>query len=536
LEIAIVAGLTLVGLALRLRSVGNSLFGDELSTYSIITGHSLGSIWNTLNGHSVDLEPPLYSTLAWVAERLGSSAELLRLFSLLAGTATIPLTYRLGVWTVGRAAAVSGAALVALSPFLIFYSTEARGYALVVFLVLASTVALLEAIRSNRVGWWGAYAILACASMYGHYSAVFVLIAQFLWALSAHPDRRRGLIAANVATGIGFVPWLPTLVSSANSFGTRVFAILEPFGLHAVGRDLVHWAIGHPYLALSSEPGTPAIVLIVVGLAAGVLGALGARQRGARSWRLPSASLTLPLALAVATPVGLALYSWLGHDTWDVRNLITSWPGLALAMGALLASPGPPLRLVGLGLVTLGFAIGAAKLLSNANERPNYAGAARFILLHGVPSDPVAIVPAPTPGPYSAMDAAFAYAGDRGRPLLRVGVAPLGAVLRARPYAVLPATPAQTLAAQTVAGGGRDELFVVAPGTASVTDLLHSGVVDAPRVLGPVFGTGTTGSLLASVFGPLSAYLRAIAHRYAPVETVHFSGFLRLSVYVFRRR
>jgi len=120
----LVAAIAALGLALRLRMLGNSLFGDELSTYSIVTGRGPGAIVSLLDGHSVDLTPPLSFLLAWLATRLGRSPETLRLFPLLAGTATIPLTYLIGARLLSRAAAATGALLVALSPFLIFFSTR----------------------------------------------------------------------------------------------------------------------------------------------------------------------------------------------------------------------------------------------------------------------------------------------------------------------------------------------------------------------------------------------------------------------------
>jgi hypothetical protein len=238
----------------------------------------------------------------------------------------------------------------------------------------------------------------------------------------------------------------------------------------------------------------------------------------------------------VATPVGLAVYSAIGTSVWDLRNLIASWPGFALVLGALLTGPRGRLRWLAVGLVAVGFAIGAAQLLNPENQRPDYAAAAAFVLSHGSHRDPVAIIEAPTPGPYAAMDAALAFAGSRGRPLLRIGAPSLGAVLRAPPYAFLPAPSASALAAQTVCAGGDGNVFVIAPGSAPGRALLGPGVVDSARALGPVFGSGTSGRLFGTVFAPLAAYMRALGPRFALVRTVRLPGFLRLSLYVLRRR
>ena len=517
----LVAAIAALGLALRLRMLGNSLFGDELSTYSIVTGRGPGAIVSLLDGHSVDLTPPLSFLLAWLATRLGRSPETLRLFPLLAGTATIPLTYLIGARLLSRAAAATGALLVALSPFLIFFSTEARAYAVATALALTSTLALLQALDSGRRGWWALYAVASCAAVYSHYTALFVLVAQAGWALAVHRERAAALLGANLVAAAGFAPWLPALVRNTHSFGTKIFELLDPFGWHAISHDVVRWAVGHPFLALGTEPGPVGVVLIAAGVIAGA--ALARPAPSPRGW--------LVALLALATPVGLALYSAVGTDTWDVRNLICSWPGLALAMAALAAAPRGWWRALTIGAVTLGYTIGAVNLLAADHQRPDYAAAAQLILAHGR-SDSVAIVAAPTPGPYAAMDASLDYAGDPGRALERIGSGPLQEIMRAAPYAPLAPTPPAQLAARTTSA----ELFMVVPGTVPLAQLQRSGAVNARRALGPVFGTGINGRLLATVYVPVSAYLRALAGRYAAARTVHLPGFMPLSVYMLRRR
>lgn len=532
------AAILVAGLLLRLPSLGNSLFGDEVGSYFIVTQHGLGGIVRLLDGHSVDLTPPLYFLLARLITHLGNSVLALRAASLVGVTLAIPLTYLVGVRTVGRRAALIGSALIALSPFLIYYGTEARPYGLLMALVLASTLCLLIALERRRPGWWAGYAVAACASMYTHYTAAFVLLVQFLWAAASHPAARRRLLIASVAALAGFGPWIPVLVKNSHSFGTKVFGILEPFGLHAWAHDLAGFSLGHPYLTLYTVPGRIGLALIVAGalVAVSALAEHATVPRLAPVSRVLRSPALLPLLLALATPVGLALYSLLRQDTWDMRNLITSWPGLALTVGAVLAAPRSPARYVCTAFVVAGFALGAVTLLSSAHQRPDYRAAARLIVAGGPKSGPVAIVPAPTPGPLAAMDAALAYAGQPGRSLLRIGSPPLTATLHAPPYALLPPTPAATLAreAASVPAGGR--LFVVAPGAAPITTLLGSGRIDPVTVLGPSFGAGASGRIFVPLFVPLSQFLGDVSHTFRPVQTRVFPGFLRLSVYVLVRR
>ncbi len=534
----ILALIVVAAVLLRAPSLGNSLFGDELSSYYIVTQHGLGGIIDLLGGHSVDLSPPLYFLLARLVVHLGNSVLALRAASVLGVAVGIPLTYLVGVRTVGRRASLIGSALMALSPFLIYYGTEARPYGLVMALVLGSTLCLLIGLERQHAGWWAGYAVLACASMYTQYTAAFVLVVQFVWAAATRPAARRRLFIASAAALAGFGPWIPALVENGRSFGTKVFGILEPFGPHAIAHDVAGFALGHPYISLSTVPGRAGLAL----MAAGALVALSGLAEHATVPRrtqvlsgVRSPALLVPL-LALATPLGLALYSALRQDTWDMRNLITSWPGLALSSGALLAAPRAPARYLCTALTLAGFSVGAVKLLSSAHQRPDYRAAARMIVAGGSRSDAVAIVPAPTPGPLAAMDAALAYAGQPGRPLIRIGSPPLATVLHAAPYALLPATPATTLAQQATAVPSGGHLFVVAPGTAPLATLLRAGRVDPVAALGPSFGAGASGRILASVFVPLSAFLRSVSADFRPVQTRLLPGVLRLSVYVLVRR
>src|SRR3954454_24287006 len=106
----IVAALTAVGVALRLVVAHQSLFADELSTRYIVAGHGLGDVLSTVHTDA-EIPPPLYFAASWLTTRIDLTPELLRAPSLLAGAATIPLVYLLGLRTVGRRAALVATAL-----------------------------------------------------------------------------------------------------------------------------------------------------------------------------------------------------------------------------------------------------------------------------------------------------------------------------------------------------------------------------------------------------------------------------------------
>jgi mannosyltransferase len=514
LLLALVGALTLVGLLLRLPSFDDSLYGDEISTYYIVTGHSLGRVIDLLQGDSVELSPPLFFVLAWATEKLGDASQWTRLVSLLAGTAAIPLTYLLGLRTVGRSAAVIGSALVALSPFLIFYSTEARAYGLLLLLVLLSTLALLRALDTGRFGWWAAYAAFSCAAIYTHLTPVFVLAAQFAWALWTRPEARRPLLTANAAVAVAYLPWLPTVLDNTDSPGTKVIGLLQNFSLDTIRLDVERWVIGHPYLQIGTLPGRAAAVMLLAGVAAGLVGLVVRVARLHREGALPRppATTVLVLMLALASPVCLALYSSIGDSVWDARNLTASWPGLALVMGALVTSVGGPLRVAAVVLVVGAFAIGAAKMLESGSQRPEYDAAARFIAREWNSRDAVVEAPFFTPGPLTELGGvALAHAGGAtpaSNRILRLGYPPLEEILRAGPYDPVPVPSAKTIAkrAATLARGGT--LYLVNPGSAVRLETLG--------------------------IGPLYRFYEALPARFRQAETRTFPGFYPVTVYEFR--
>jgi hypothetical protein len=536
-RIALVAALTLVALALRLPSVGNALFGDELSSYYIVTNHSLGTVLHILHGHTVDLTPPLYYVLTWLIERIGSSVTALRFAPLLAGVASVPLTYALGRMTVGRRAGLVAAAVMAFDPFLIFYSTEARAYGLVMLLLLGSTLALLRAVESGAKWWWAAYAAFSCGSVYTHYTAAFLLLGQLIWALWTQPQARRALVLSNLAAALVFVPWLPTLIKESHSKGANVIGLIDPFNFAAVRSDLGHWVFGLPFLTLSADPGAVAIVLLALGCAVGLACAIAAGRRAAWARPTVSPSRALPAVLALSMPVGLILWSIVRPTVWDDRDLIASWPGLALVIGALVVRAPKRLSLVAAGLVLVGFAIGGFGLLSSSHQRPDYRAAVAFIDRAGGPTDPIAELPGPTPGPLTEVDAAVAGDGawmTERRPILRVGEASLAATLAAPPYANLPAPAPATLAALAASlARATGRLFVVSYGAAPASAVLEPGRLDPRSAFGPWFGTGSSGFLLAALFSKLPPFIDALPASFKLVMMRTFTGFLPVTVYEF---
>ena len=195
-SVALLVALTAVAFVLRAVGLGQGPFGDELFTVAVI-GDGPGGVLDGIDRY--EQNPPLYYYLSVLAPEASDPLLWPRVLSLLFATASVPLVFVLGRRTVGTVPGLIAAGILALSPFLIFYGTEARGYAAAMLFVLASTVALLAALRSGSVGHWALFWAASTAAMYTHYTSAFALAAQAVWALCAHPQRWRGLVVAELA-------------------------------------------------------------------------------------------------------------------------------------------------------------------------------------------------------------------------------------------------------------------------------------------------------------------------------------------------
>jgi hypothetical protein len=366
-----VAAITALGLALRLTGLREGLFGDELYLYEIARLPSLGDVLSKV--HDTESTPPLGFVLAWATAKLGDPTVTVRLPSFVLGTLTIPMTYLLGARTVGRLPGLAGAAFVALSPFAIWYASEARAYSTMMFLTLVAALALVRAVETRRWPWWALYSLSACLVLYTHYMGAFVVAGMAAWAFWTQRGRLRELVLAHAAIVLGYLPWLPSFIVQSDDTSAQRISTFKQFTPKGVIRELTIALDGHPFLPLSSVPGRAALVLLGAGAAAALAG-FALRRHVPRG-----AGAALVFLLALATPVGVALYSIVGQNTYIPRNLAASVPlvFLALATGALALRP--RWAAPGLAALTAALAIGAARAVDVDRGRPPYRQAAEFV-------------------------------------------------------------------------------------------------------------------------------------------------------------
>lgn len=178
---------------------------------------------------AADIHPPLYYWLlaAWTVP-FGNGEVALRALSVVFGTVSVWVVWRLGRALHGEAVGLVAAALLAVSPLAVQYSQEVRMYALAGLLAAASTwaywgfVSGLEP-RAGKLPAAILYGLLAAALLYTHYYGLLVLAAhQVHFALSVAITRRWRMVPAwLLASGIMallYLPWLPHALRQTGSY------------------------------------------------------------------------------------------------------------------------------------------------------------------------------------------------------------------------------------------------------------------------------------------------------------------------------
>jgi len=353
--------------ALRFATLdGQSLWFDESVTAQLMRLDFWGLIKEIPSSEST---PPLYYALAWPWTHVfGTSEPGLRSLSALFGLATVPVVWALGKRLAGDVGGLLAALLTAVNPMLVWFSQEARSYALLALLTTLGTLLWLQALDAparGRLLAWGVVSALALAT---HYFALYVVAPQAIWLVFRLNGSSTRLAA------------LALPVASA--------AALLPLGLEQRGNDNATFIGDRPLLTrIEQIPkqyltgyDAPAEVLLsviaAVAIAAALAGAVLLMRRGA-----PTSADARWVAVIIACAVLLPLVGSLaGEDQLLARNTIAALPlVLALAGAGLAAVRVVPRALAALAACTSGL-VTVVGVASDAQlQRDDWRGAAHAL-------------------------------------------------------------------------------------------------------------------------------------------------------------
>ncbi len=366
-EAWLLAGIVGVGAWLRFATLGAQSYWFDEAQAAHELHLSLGAMLHAVAG--IETNPPLYFLLGWAWVHMFGAGEVgLRSLSALAGTAVIVLAYLCGRELVSRTAGLVAAALAAVSPFMIWYSQEAREYMLLAALCAASLLfwarAWHEHSRWNIVGW----AVFSALALMTHSFAIFLVVPEALWLLCVVRTRAIAIAVGVVAAVQAAL--LPFAFTHATS-SLLGFISATPLGTRIQDVPVV-FAVGTPYDGAPVRYG----LLGAAALAAAVIPLL---VIGADSKQLRGAGAAAAMAGAIILiPAGLAL---LGEDYFLARALVPAWLPLAVVVGA--ACTAPRARIAGgvlAAILLAGSLYIQVRIDGNAAyQRPDWRGVARAL-------------------------------------------------------------------------------------------------------------------------------------------------------------
>jgi mannosyltransferase len=378
-EAWVLAGLVGIGAVLRFATLGSQSYWFDEAQAAHEFHLSFGSMLSSMVAHETN--PPLYFVLGWLwAQVFGTGEVGLRALSALAGTAVILIAYLCGRELVSRRAGLVAAGLTALSPFMIWYSQEAREYMLLAALCGCSLLYFARARRdpsTQNVALWALFSALAVLT---HFFAGFLIAPEALWLLYKIRNRAIAIAAGVVAVvQIALTPLLFSQSGSllafigATSLSTRVQQVPTAFGL---GNLYLSSAVRYGLVGAAVLTGA-VIVLLVVGADSRQLRGAGAAAA------LAALVLLLPLVLAL-----------LGKDYYIPRAVMPAWIPLAVVVGAACTANRTRAAGAVLAAILAATFIYAQIKVDNSPQyqRPDWRGVAKAL---GAATGPRAIVAYP---------------------------------------------------------------------------------------------------------------------------------------------
>ncbi len=343
----------ILGLALFLRVndlARQSLWADEGNSV-VLAGRSFGEI---AQAAALDIHPPLYYWLLSLWTRLfGTSEVAVRSLSVVLGVATVWLVYLLGRRLFGQVAGLVAAFLLAISPLHVFYSQEARMYALLAFwaaLLMLGFVQMLQdemadmknlprelPLLGTTAGF--VYAIAGIGGLYTHYlfpimlalaNLIYVIWLAVTWRTPYRRLRITRWLFLQLVIVVGYWAWLGIGLERIRAWPAPE---VTQQGLPALATALKLLAFGPAARAVPDIWFVPVVALLLLGV---LPLALGLRRR-----LLPHQARWPAWAVAVGwlvTPIVLMLLLNLFKEAY-LKFLVIAVPAFALVVARGLLLP-----------------------------------------------------------------------------------------------------------------------------------------------------------------------------------------------------
>jgi hypothetical protein len=351
---------------LRFYRIGHQGFWFDEANTALLVHFSPGKMLGLIP--QSESTPPLYYCIAWVWARIFGYGEAgLRSLSALAGVLTVPVAYGAGAKLISRRAGLVVAGLCACSPLLIWYSQEARSYALLVLLSGASLLTFAYALERPSARTSAAWVIASAFALATHYYALLTVVPEALWLLFVHRRSR----AVHVAVGLVGLCGLALIPLAISQNGTGNAGWIARIGLAPRLRQIVP-----QFLVGFQAPDYGVLLRVAEAIAVAGLVSLFARadalgRRGALvAGSIAVGGLVLNLLLIAG-----------GTDDLITRNLLALWlPAALLVAGGVGARrAGPAGIAAAVTLCAIGITGAIAVAVHRGFQRPDWRAVARVL-------------------------------------------------------------------------------------------------------------------------------------------------------------
>ncbi|MGD1005071.1 MAG: glycosyltransferase family 39 protein [Methanoregulaceae archaeon] len=233
--IQLLVALTLIGFFLRFYNLGfNSIWLDEASTYTFAS-MSISGIWQATTAG--EFNPPLFYWVEHLMLTIGISEVIMRIVPALLGVLTIPLMYFIGKEFIDRNVGIIAAAACTFSPFLIYYSQEARAYSMGLFFVAFATFFFLKALKTNERTYWILFGVFSALAFWSHFYTLVMIGVLGLYALAVKiPEFRQDIRTFKplILAGVVFtIICMPLIIVTIQLFAKRT-ASAPTFGIQGI--------------------------------------------------------------------------------------------------------------------------------------------------------------------------------------------------------------------------------------------------------------------------------------------------------------
>ena len=332
----VVVFFSIVALLIRcLVAARGGLWRDEALFMFIVRLPSWSAMLEFLRLH--ESHPPLfYAVMRLWLPVAGDSDMAARLLPVAIGVATVPAIYVVGASLFSSRVGLLASGLAAVSPPLIAFSATARPYSLLPFLALISAYLLIRGLEHSGRGVWAGHVVASLALLYTHNWGWLVLFGEWVAAglvLFVGADRKpatatRAWLVAQIAIGIGYLPWVPWFVFQAQHAGHA------PLPLDA-WTDMVDFVgVAAGVLLQATIFAYPAALPILV-LGAGEL----IRVRRGRMGRSASAPTNAPVVAAASTRTSMIVLLVVSAASWLIAIALSPLSNLILARCLVTLAP-----------------------------------------------------------------------------------------------------------------------------------------------------------------------------------------------------